>query len=597
MKHRRIAVTWLLLACAALLSTVWAAEATVEATVDGIVTRLFATMDRDQLHALDNAAILALLTDEEKSVLATRHWRFDVDVPVVVSVMRHEEQATPPFWLEEAGFTKTDLMARNESYRYEVWQKRIDAGHVGLGINGFELHRPHYFVAVGPQDPARTPRVTNVFPANQALLEMREGSTIYHDWSELVLVEVPDALRGHVLLPTIRGRARDAHLVGAFRETEFPSSEVPDLVVLTWSDDPRTTQTIQWRTSPAVETGVARYRRRDAAANLPWEQAAAALVKVQDRLVINDRYTHHYRATLRGLEPGTPYEYTVGASDDPSTHIAPASFTTAPPAGDDPFTFIVLSDTHSNPVMRTLLRDAVSRYPGAAFCTIAGDLVGTGQYRDHWDALFAHGADFLRERPLLPTLGNHDTIDGLGAYLYLTLMGLPANGPAALEPGLAYSLRYADTLFLMLDATSPVPEQVPWLEAQLNETDARWKVAVFHFPPYSPTLDYAEIRGEWGPVFDKHNVDLVISGHVHYYLRTHPLRGGERAESPGAGTVYLITVSVPGRTREMETPDYAAVLDFSGAPLYVAITIDGDRLIGRAHDDTGAVHDEFVLER
>ena len=48
----------------------------------------------------------------------------------------------------------------------------------------------------------------------------------------------------------------------------------------------------------------------------------------------------------------------------------------------------------------------------------------------------------------------------------------------------------------------------------------------------------AGLRDVWGPVFDRYQVDLVISGHVHAYERTHPIRGGRvAARVPSGGVV------------------------------------------------------------
>ena len=44
------------------------------------------------------------------------------------------------------------------------------------------------------------------------------------------------------------------------------------------------------------------------------------------------------------------------------------------------------------------------------------------------------------------------------------------------------------------DQIPPVEEQSAWLEQQLATTNATWKFAVFHFPPYNAHYDYGEIR-------------------------------------------------------------------------------------------------------
>jgi hypothetical protein len=244
-----------------------------------------------------------------------------------------------------------------------------------------------------------------------------------------------------------------------------------------------------------------------------------------------------------------------------------------------------------------LLAHALEYYPETAFCAISGDLVGTGQYRDDWDQLFHHMQYFAQRRPLMPAIGNHDAIDGLGADLYLSFFSLPTNGAPRLQSERSYSFEYANTLFLILDVMSSVEDQRPWLEEQLAHTKATWKFAIFHFPPRTPDEAYPDIIQEWCSVFDAYHVDFVLSGHVHYFLRTHPLKNGRRVNSPADGTIYLVTVSVRGRARSLPKPDYAAVIEDAGLPLYHVFTIDGDRLVTRSCDLDGNLRDELVVEK
>jgi hypothetical protein len=197
----------------------------------------------------------------------------------------------------------------------------------------------------------------------------------------------------------------------------------------------------------------------------------------------------------------------------------------------------------------------------------------------------------------VPAIGNHDAIDGLGADLYLSLFGLPNNGARRLQSERSYSFEYANALFLVLDVTASVEDQRPWLETQLGRTRARWKFAICHFPPYGPGVDYPDIIREWCSVFDKYHVDFVLSGHVHDFVRTHPLREGKRVASPAEGTVYLVTVSVPSRPGPMARPDHVAAAEHPGLPLYQVFTINGNRLVTRSCDVEGKVRDEWVVQK
>lgn len=565
----------------------------VQTVMDGIVARLYAGKNIGELRGLDDARVTALITPGERDILATKYWCFDTNVPVIVSILRDRAQKIVPFWVTGQGFTKTELEVRNAEYTYEVWQKTFPAGQVGLGINGFEKHRPHYVVAVGPANAGDKIALSNFFPADQQLSELRPGGYMYHDWPDLLLTRVPKELEGQILLPTIRGRAREAHLIdNAFRLAAHVAAPAPDQIALTWSADPKNTQAIQWRTDLSVDNGVVRWRKQSDA---DWTNTPATSCVIEDRMIANNPKVRHFTAELTGLTPGAVYEYTVGADKD-GPRSAPATFTTAP-AEAKPFTFLWMSDTHNRPETGPLLETAVKRWPDAAFLTVSGDNVGTGQYGNDWDALLDLWSGFIKNKPYMPGMGNHDAIDGLGPELILALFDLPKNGPEGMAPGRAYSLRYGNALLIMLDVTEEPEKQATWLEETLKNTDATWKFAVFHFPPFDPDGEEPEIRKWWVPLFDQHHVDFALSGHVHHYLRSKPLRGGKVVDSPKDGTIYCVTISIPGDMRRPEKPDYTEFTDFSPKAFCNAFTIDGRRCTMQAIDQDGKICDEVTVQK
>ncbi len=471
-RNRTIRQLILVLVALVWLSIPAIGEPTVKETMDNIVTRMYETLTPEELAQLDDRKVQDFITDAERGVLSTKHWCFDTNVPVIVSILRDASQATVPFWLPKSEFKKTEGIVANEHSRYEVWQKTFESGRVELGVNGFDKHRPHYFVGVGPQDPNADLQLTNFLPANQTVIEFREGAFTYHDWSELVLSKVPKALVGHKLLTTIRGRAREAHLIGAFRTTPFPSSKKPDQICLTWSEAPHTTQTVQWRISPDVTDGVIRYREKNSQEKSGFAEVKAAREEIEDRLLANDRYVSRFTGVLHDLKPATEYIYTVG-SPKSRQWSEETTFKTAPsPGTDTPFSFILMSDTHRSKVWGELLTKSLERHPETAFYTIAGDLVGTGLHRDDWDHFFEYSSNVFRQRPVAPAIGNHDDQDGLGAWMYLSMFGLPENGPARFERERSYSFEYANALFVILDVTSPIEKQRQWLEERLAQASA-----------------------------------------------------------------------------------------------------------------------------
>ena len=564
-------------------------EMTLQQVMDTMVTRLYAEVPSEQYDAINTDFMLNFLSDEEKHVLSTKYQYFDVNVPVVVSLMRHEDQETIPFWLPASGFQKTDLTVKNEHYTYEVWQKSFDAGRVALGFNGFDKHRPVYFISVGPQNEEDVLEISNHYP-DYEIITMETGAFTYHDWSGLTLTEVPASLQGQKLFTTVRGRAREAHVVGGFRQTPFPSSPTPDQILLTWSDEPNSTIDIQWRTNTEVENGIARYwRPRGDTLTVDAEKFV-----MEDRMLQNDRYIHRFTAQLTGLESGQEYQYMVG-SEQSENWSEPSTFTTEP-EDTNAFSFVWFGDTHRSPVWGEVLQKAHAQFPEAAFYSIAGDLVSTGLYRDEWDMFFGYAKNAFAEKPLMPVLGNHDRQDGLGAWMYYALFSLPENGPAQVEPEGSYTFEYGNAFFLMLDCTSPIEEQSEWIEEQLSNTSATWKFAMFHFPPYNYEEPYPDIQAAWGSLFDQYHVDMVMGGHTHYYMRTKPMHGGEVVRSPKEGTVYAISIGIPSEHENMLDEPYAEVR-FGEGPFYQHMDISGHRLTYQVFDKEGKLRDEMVIQK
>ncbi|MCE7041894.1 metallophosphoesterase family protein [Dyadobacter sp. CY312] len=563
---------------------------TVKDVVDGAVTRLYEKLTASELDTISDSYIRQFLTADEKDILAKNFWKFKVNVPVTVSLMRDTAQKIVPFWIEESGFKKTGLFVKNESYTYEVWQKDFDQGEVGLGINGFDKHRPVYFISVTPQDKKDSLKVTDVYPGEYNLSVLKKGAFTYHDWDGLILTEVPTQLEGQVLFTTVRGRAREAHLTGAFRRTETPSSDKPDQLLLTWSADPKTTVNVQWRTNPTVKDGVVKYWKIGKTDTL---STTATAFEMEDRLLQNDRYVKRFTAKLSGLAPGSEYQYKVGSKNGNWSDVA--GFRTEN-ATNDGFSFIWFGDTHYSKIWGDMAQKAYQRHPDAAFYSIAGDLVSTGLHRDEWDALWNIQGNVFANRPLMPVPGNHDSQDGLGAWMYKEMFSLPENGPEKLPKEMTYSFVYQDALFLNIDGTLPVKEQTAWIEAQLKSSKAKWKFAMFHFPPYNFVEPYDEIMQEWCTLFDKYHVDMVMSGHMHYYLRTKPMYVGKPVADPSKGTIYTISISIPGKQDEWPAEDYA-VVRYPDGPLYQHISIKGNKLVYKSLDPEGNVKDELVIEK
>jgi 3',5'-cyclic AMP phosphodiesterase CpdA len=165
-------------------------------------------------------------------------------------------------------------------------------------------------------------------------------------------------------------------------------------------------------------------------------------------------------------------------------------------------------------------------------------------------------------------------------------------------------------------------EQAVWLEQVLTENTARWVVCSFHHPVYSTgkNRDNPQLRNIWKPIFDKHRVDLVLTGHDHTYGRTGfdvppvltmqigdqavPVQQatepenvpvGVQAVEPTFGTVYVVSVSGP-KMYDHSRPEFMK-RKAEDTQLYQVITIDGDHLRFTAKTAIGEDYDAFELHK
>jgi alkaline phosphatase D len=139
--------------------------------------------------------------------------------------------------------------------------------------------------------------------------------------------------------------------------------------------------------------------------------------------------------------------------------------------------------------------------------------------------------------------------DGGSAYLNAT----PNAGPETTSSGAAipngtvtYNHGYTGDLAIEKQDNSAVPDfrhgkpnlQTLWLEKTLaqfrRESDVDMIVVIMHQCAMSTSVpgngSDLGIRRAWLPLFDKYEVDLVLSGHEHDYERTYPVRGYDKGE-------------------------------------------------------------------
>ncbi|MDZ4861090.1 MAG: metallophosphoesterase family protein [Candidatus Hydrogenedentes bacterium] len=403
---------------------------------------------------------------------------------------------------------------------------------------------------------------------------------------------------GIVAYVQFENNVRDWYIDRTFeRKTALVATEQPDQLCLTWSGAPQTTQTVQWRTSTAVEDGWVQWRVKDAGPETAVELPASRAV-LEDKMLINDPVIHRFTCVMTGLRPATLYTYRAG-SKQKNTWTEWADFTTAPDTIAD-FSFNYLGDPQLGlEYWGKLIGKANEQYSAAAFYVVAGDLVNSGSWRNEWDKFFDAGKDVFNQRPIVPVLGNHDYDKKSVPRLYLESFAVHENGPPSIGPERAYSFMYSNALFVVLDSNRDLHEQTPWLEQQLKNSKATWKFAAYHHPSYpsAPHRENAYVRDTWGELFDRYHVDIAFTGHDHAYLRTFPMRDNARVASAEDGTYYIVSVS--GKKYYEQEPHTYADVAFANVSTYqiIDITTNPDRLAYRCYDFDGVLRDELIIEK
>jgi 3',5'-cyclic AMP phosphodiesterase CpdA len=147
---------------------------------------------------------------------------------------------------------------------------------------------------------------------------------------------------------------------------------------------------------------------------------------------------------------------------------------------------------------------------------------------------------------------------------------------------------------VVLNSNERQREQAAWLDALLAENPNRWTVVTHHHPIFSAARDRdnPELRSLWQPIYDKHKVDIVLTGHDHTYARSN-LQTGANVQAGAAGTVYVVSVSGP-KMYDLTRADWMqrAAED---TQLFQKIRIDGDRLRYESYTARGVLYDAFEL--
>ena len=144
--------------------------------------------------------------------------------------------------------------------------------------------------------------------------------------------------------------------------------------------------------------------------------------------------------------------------------------------------------------------------------------------------------------------------------------------------------------FFGLDSNYMDKRQLEWFENELAQSGSAWKIVYFHHPLYSSGATHGsdvQLRSVLEPLFLKYGVNLVLSGHDHFYERIQPQKGIQYFVVGGSAKLR------EGNARQLDFTAKAFDTDNS----FVLMEIDQDTLFCQAISRTGATVDSGSFQR
>jgi predicted phosphodiesterase len=144
--------------------------------------------------------------------------------------------------------------------------------------------------------------------------------------------------------------------------------------------------------------------------------------------------------------------------------------------------------------------------------------------------------------------------------------------------------------FFALDSNYMSPEQLTWLENELKASGSDWKIAFFHHPLYSSGGRHgsdAALRDQLEPLFINYSVDVVLSGHDHFYERLKPQKGIAYFVVGGSAKLRSGDIGTTGLTAKGFDTGYS----------FMAVEIAGDEFHFQTVSDQGKTVDSGTIKR
>ena len=147
-----------------------------------------------------------------------------------------------------------------------------------------------------------------------------------------------------------------------------------------------------------------------------------------------------------------------------------------------------------------------------------------------------------------------------------------------------------DVHFFALNSNYMDRRQLEWFEKEISSSNSPWKIVFFHHPLYSSGRKHGsdiELRRVLEPLLIKHGVDVVFTGHEHFYERLSPKNG-----------IHYFIVGSSGKLRKGNIKASPMIVKgFDQDNAFLIAEISGDDMLFQAISRAGQTVDVGSVRR
>jgi calcineurin-like phosphoesterase family protein len=259
-----------------------------------------------------------------------------------------------------------------------------------------------------------------------------------------------------------------------------------------------------------------------------------------------------------------------------------ASIKVSLPSRKDSVKFLIIGDTGTGTTKQQDLADIMLRSRASfpyEFVLMMGDNIYGGEkpvdFKNKFEDVYRPILD--QKVRFYAALGNHDE-PAQRFYGFFNMNGKEY-----------YRFTEGNAAFYALNSNYLDKKQLQWLEDELAKDTSEWKIMFFHHPPYSSGGKHGsdtQVREVVEPLFVKYGVNVVLTGHDHFYERVKPQKG-----------IYYFVSGAGGKLRAGDVKDNSPLTEkfFDRDMSFMLAEIVNNQLFFEVISRTGQTVDSGIL--